>query len=482
MALRLPDRDQGILFPPSINDMVDNEAPVRAYDAMVDAMNLSGLGIVVEHNKIGCPEYDPRSMLKLLVYGYSYGIRSSRKLERAPRDNISFIWLMGGLKPVYKTISEFRRLNKKVLKKVIKQCAYMCIELDLIAGNVLFVDGTKIRANASISNSYTKEKAKKVLTNIDKRIDKLIARCEQADADEEGQPSFAKLSKGLEDAKKLKSRIESIAEQLNKKDAPSSINTIDPDCSRMHGRQGSHAGFNGQVVVDEKNGLIVNCDVVSENNDLSQMSNQMQQANEVVDGKCKIACGDAGYCNYDKMAELVEDGIEVIIPSKRQARQENPKGYSVKEFDKSRFVYDKDKDIYICPENKILSRKWADNSKKSHRYSGGVQQCRKCRHFGVCTKNNKYGRGINRFFNQEFRDDMANHYDKPASKEIYRKRKERAELPFGHIKRNLNSGFFLLRGLDGVRAEMSLLSTCFNMVRLINIFGVSALIARLKVA
>ena len=142
MALRLPERDQGILFPPSINDLVDNEAPVRAYDAMIDAMDLSGLGIAVDHNKIGCPEYDPRSMLKLLVYGYSYGIHSSRKLERATRDNISFIWLMGGLKPVYKTISEFRRLNKKALKKVIKQCAHMCIELDLIAGNVLFVDGT----------------------------------------------------------------------------------------------------------------------------------------------------------------------------------------------------------------------------------------------------------------------------------------------------------------------------------------------------
>jgi transposase len=257
MALRLPERDQGILFPPSINDMVDNEAPVRAYDAMVDVMDLSELGIVVEHNKIGCPEYDPRSMLKLLVYGYSYGIRSSRKLERATHDNLSFIWLMGGLKPVYKTISEFRRLNKKVLKKVIKQCAHMCVDLDLIAGNVLFVDGTKIRANASISNSYTKEKAKKVLANIDRRIDKLIARCEQADADEEGQPSFAKLSKGLEDANKLKSRIESIAERLNSKDAPSSINTVDPDCSRVHSRQGIHAGFNGQMVVDGKHGLIV---------------------------------------------------------------------------------------------------------------------------------------------------------------------------------------------------------------------------------
>ena len=293
MALRLPERNQRDLFPPSINDMVDNEAPVRAYDAMIDVLDLSELGIVVDHNKIGCPEYDPRSMLKLLVYGYSYGIRSSRKLERATHDNISFIWLMGGLRPVYKTISEFRRLNKRGLKNVIKQCAHICVDLDLIAGNVLFVDGTKIRANASISNSYTKQKAEKVLANIDKRIDKLIAACEQADADEEGQPSFVKLSKGLENANKLKSRIESIAEKLKSRNAPLSINTVDPDCSRVHSRQGTHAGFNGQVVVDEKNGLIVNSDVVSENNDLGQLSSQIEQADEIVDGRCETACGDA---------------------------------------------------------------------------------------------------------------------------------------------------------------------------------------------
>jgi len=479
MALKLPKRHQGFLFPPSINDMVGDDSPVRAYDAMIDAIDMSELGIAVDHNKAGNPEYDPCSMLKLLVYGYSYGIRSSRKLERATHDNVSFIWLMGGLKPSYKTISEFRRLNSKALKKVIKQCAYMCVDLDLIAGNVLFVDGTKIRANASISNSYTKEKAKKVLANIEKRIDKLIASCEQADAEEEGQPSFAKLSKGLENAHKLKSKIEAIAEKLKRKDAPSSINTVDPDCCRTHGRQGSHAGFNGQVVVDEKHGLIVNSDVVNKNNDLGQLSDQIEQANEVVGGKCETACGDAGYCNYDKMNELVEKGIEVIVPSSKQATQYNSDECTIKEFDKSRFIYDKENDVYICPEKKTLSCQGANNTEKYYRYVAGVQ-CRKCRHFGVCTNSKRAGRRITRYFNEEFRDQMAMHYDKPSSKETYRKRKRYAELPFGHIKRNLNAGHFLLRGLDGVRAEMSLLSTCFNMARLINIFGVSALTAKLK--
>lgn len=86
--------------------------------------------------------YDPKVMLKLLVYGYSYGVRSSRKLEREANYNLSFIWLTGGLKPDHKTIAEFRRKNKIALQKVLKQSARLCLKLGLIEGNTLFVDGT----------------------------------------------------------------------------------------------------------------------------------------------------------------------------------------------------------------------------------------------------------------------------------------------------------------------------------------------------
>lgn len=150
MAYRYGERHQMDLLPPSVESYVSTDDPVRAYDAFVDAMDFNELGIAIKPHQIGCPSYDPKAMLKLLVYGYSYGIRSSRKLERATLHNISFMWLMGGLKPDHKTIAEFRRNNKSGLKCVLKQCARLCLKLDLIAGNTLFVDGTLIRANASI--------------------------------------------------------------------------------------------------------------------------------------------------------------------------------------------------------------------------------------------------------------------------------------------------------------------------------------------
>ncbi len=116
MAYRHGSREQLLFLPSSIEDYVSESDPVRAYDAFVEALDLDELGIIEDSDKVGNPCYHPRAMVKLLVYGYSYGIRSSRKLERAVNHNLSFVWLMGDLKPDHKTIAEFRRNNKNALK------------------------------------------------------------------------------------------------------------------------------------------------------------------------------------------------------------------------------------------------------------------------------------------------------------------------------------------------------------------------------
>ena len=286
MSYRHGNREQIGLFPPSIEEYVKEDDPVRAYDAIVESLDFSALGIELDSDKVGCPQYDPKAMLKLLVYGYSYGVRSSRKLERAVYHNVSFIWLMGGLKPDHKTIAEFRRKNKKALREVLKQCARLCIELDLIAGNTLFVDGSKIRANASIKNTWDKRKCEKYLKKVDKRIETILSECDKADEREEGQASLVEMEGELKDKKKLKSKVEETLKDLEEK-GEKSINTTDSQCTRIKGVQGTHAGYNAQAVVDEKHGLIVASDVVSENNDLSQFANQIDQDNETLGKKCE---------------------------------------------------------------------------------------------------------------------------------------------------------------------------------------------------
>jgi len=271
MAYRYGDCYQQTLFPQSIDEYIPYDAPVRAYDVIIDSLDFAELGIEVDPHKVGCPQYNPKVMLKLLVYGYSYGVRSSRKLEREANYNLSFIWLTGGLKPDHKTIAEFRRRNKTALQKVLKQCARLCIRLGLIEGNTLFIDGSKIRANASMRNNWTEQRCQKFLKNIDKRINDIILECETADDQEEQQQSFVKMSQELEDHKALKSKVENILTEL-KAEKKQSINTTDPDSKSMRTRQGPGASYNAQVTVDEKHGLIVNSDVVSDNHDYHQFS------------------------------------------------------------------------------------------------------------------------------------------------------------------------------------------------------------------
>jgi transposase len=472
MAYRYGDRQQKALFPQSIDEYIPDDAPVRAYDAFVDALDLEQLGLAIEPRKVGCPQYAPKVMLKLLVYGYSYGVRSSRKLERETHYNLSFIWLTGGLKPDHKTIAEFRRKNKASLRKVLKQCARLCIDLGLIEGNTLFVDGSKVRANAGINSSWTRQKCLKRLEKIDSRIAEILCECESVDHAERNKASMVQMNKELSDNETLKAKVVEILNKLNT-EGRKSINSTDQDCAKMHGRQGSHAGYNVQSVVDEKHGLIVSSDVVNENNDLHQFAEQIEQANETLEKNCKTACADSGYADINELEKIDAQDIKVIVPSSRQISRKEPGP-----FDRSCFQYDPEHDSYICPQGHVL-RYSSTNLQKRHKvYRIGGSVCKQCCHFGVCT-NNPRGRTITRLLKEELVQKLEAQYEQPESMDVYDLRKQKVELPFGHIKHNLGVSGFLLRGLDGVKAETSLLSTCFNIARMTSIIGVSDLIARL---
>lgn len=472
MAYRYGDRRQNMLLPQSIDEYVPQDAPVRAYDVFVDSLDFEQLGIRIEPDKVGCPQYDPKTMLKLLVYGYSYGIRSSRKLERETHYNLSFIWLAGGIKPDHKTIAEFRRNNKAALANVLKQCARICIELGLIEGNTLFIDGTRMRANASINNSWTRDKCFKHLEKIDNRIAEILSECEQADEKERDNSSLVKMGKNLADNKKLRAKVLGILNKLNA-EGRKSINSTDPDCTKIHGRQGSHAGFNAQTVVDEKHGLIVRSDVVNENNDLHQFSEQVEQASETLGKKPRTACADSGYSDINELEKVDRQDIKVVVPSARQAAEKEPEP-----FDRCNFKYGHDSDSYICPAGKILKCRRTNIDRRRKEYMADAAVCKKCVNFGLCT-NSHSGRKVTRLLKEELVQKLEKQYEQPESQKIYNLRKQKVELPFGHIKHNLKVDGFLLRGLDGVKAEMSILWSCFNIVRMISILGVSGLIAGL---
>lgn len=468
MAFRQSQRGQMMFLPPTIEEFVAPDDPVRVYDAFVDTLDWRTLGIEADPHQAGCPAYPPTTMLKLLVYGYSYGIRSSRKLERALQHNLSFIWLAGGLKPDFKTIARFRRQNRKALQGVLRDCARLCLKLDVIAGNTLFVDGSKFRANAGNSQSWTAAQCEEHLRHIDQRIEEILHECERVDTQEAQEPSLVHLHEELAQQRGRQERIATALKQLQEQDLQR-VNITDPDCAQMRGRQGSHAGYNSQIVVDEQHGLIVQADVVCDQNDRRQFAPQIAAAAATIGETPAVAGADNGYYSGAELEKMTGVATQVLVPARQPAAPSQP-------FAKGRFTYVAAENVYVCPAGQRLVYRRTCAERHWHEYQMDGSTCCACEHYKECTRG-RNGRKIVRYFNEDLRDRLRRQFEWPASQQVYGRRKQTVELPFGHIKRNLGAGHFLLRGLSGVRAEMSLLASCFNLARLIGLFGVTGLIA-----
>lgn len=474
MALKQGNREQMQFLPPSIEQYMPEDAPVRIYDVFGDALDLNELGIKYEPNREGNPAYDPRLMLKLLIYAYSYGVRSSRKIERETHYNLSFIWLMGGLKPDHKTIADFRKNNKEAIHKALRQCARFCLKINLIEGNILFLDGSKIRGNSALKHSWNSEKGQLVLTKIDNRIIDTLRMAEAEDAAEEGNPSLVSLPTQLLEPQRIKEKVTSIMDEL-KASGKSSLNTTDKENASFNGIHGAGCGYNSQVVTDDKHGLIVNADAVGVGNDFGQMSPQIEQAASVLQKAPKIAVSDAGYSDMSDLKRLDEQNIQLIVPNKEQVNDKK-----VGEFDKRNFIFDAVKDRYICPQGHIL--KFEQVIKKSQNRLYTIQKksnCLNCQYYEKCT-HSKSGRKLERLPEENLKTRLEQSFVLPENKAIYIRRQYRSEPVFGHFKKNLGFMYYLLRGKLGANAELALVSICFNIRRMITILGYKDLIQKLK--
>lgn len=470
MAYKYGNREQITFLPDSIEKYVTEEDPVRVYDAFVEALNIQELGIKIDDKAVGNSSYDPVVMLKILVYAYSYGWRSSRKIERALHHNLSFIWLAGGIKPDHKTISNFRKNNKQVLKNTLTQCARLCMKLNLIEGNTLFVDGSKFRANAGKSQSKSAEKWERHSKQIEKRIEELLEECQRLDKNE--KESLVKVNKELRSKKALKQKIDRFLAEMDDtgKNAEKGrkINGTDPDSKIMKGHQGSHSSYNNQMSVDQKHGLVVAMQASDASNDLNQLNDQVTQAEQVLEKPVKIVCADAGYSSIKDLKLLVNRKKTVIVPNSKQAQKPQHK-HQV--FEKEFFRYNKKEDTYTCPAGKELVNTGYNDKRGRYEYRMKKPAiCRGCQYFGTCTSS-KSGRRMYRGKDEKIKESLAKLYESKKGQQIYEVRKMKVEHPFGHIKRNLGAGAFLLRGLEGVNAEINMLGTCFNIARMITLLG-----------
>lgn len=472
MALRYGDRHQESLLPPRIDDYVSAEDPVRVYDAFIDALNFNDLGLDECCDRVGNAKYDPRGMLKLLVYGYSYGVRSSRKLERACHHNLAFIWLVGGLRPDHKTIASFRRRNTDVLRKAILQCARLCIKLDLVEGNVLFVDGTKIRGNVSKEGVLKRSDIEASLQEVSKRIDSLLRECEQVDSDEASSASLVAVQTELRSQKQLQEKITETLKEFELRDVQH-LSGSDKDARMVKDGKGYSMGYNAQVVTDKKHGVIVQCAVADSAVDCHQLSQQIQSAEHNTGKVCKTAIADAGYWHNDILCQLVERGIEVLVPDSQETR------VAAMPMSNKCFSYVTDGDYYLCPQGEKLQLVRTDRERKQKSYRIVSRRiCRNCKHWGSCTTSIQ-GRVIKRSFYADVITNIRRNFKTPRARRLFALRKIRGEHPFAFIKENLGYRSLLMRGKAHVQGELLLMSLAYNVRRMWGIFGVKPLIQAL---
>ena len=170
----------------SMDEFIGKDNVVRFIDAFTERLELSKLGFVIPNEKTeGRPAFNPKVFLKLYFYGYLNGIRSSRKLEKEAIRNVEVHWLLAGLVPNYHTIADFRKNNPYALKATFKLFIFFLKDADLITGEVLAMDGTKIRANNSKKNNYSPQKIERHLAYIEEKTNEYLAELDKNDLQEQ---------------------------------------------------------------------------------------------------------------------------------------------------------------------------------------------------------------------------------------------------------------------------------------------------------
>jgi transposase len=459
------DRSQINLFPVSLDQSIEHDNEVRLIDLFVNGLPLEDYGFEFDFGENGRPGYHPRVLLKLFIYGYLNRIRSSRCLEKESKRNIELMWLLEQLQPDHNTISNFRRDNKKGIKRVFRATVELAKNFDLIGGKLLAGDSTKFRAQNSKKNNYNQKKINRHLEYIEKKLESYHEELAKNDGDNE-QKEQIKLE--IQKQEERKANYKSIEQQIQET-GQEQVSTSDPDSRQMIVRNNiTEVAYNAQSTVDSKHNIPIDYKVTNRN-DSKAMGGMLRRAKSILGTNIFIALYDKGYHTGSEFKTAHNLGVEVLVAIPSVAAQApNPK-YNVENFN-----YDKQEDCYICPEKNKLQTTGNIHKAKTYNFKRYVTKaCIKCPVKHDCSKA-KYGKAIQRSEYQELIETNKKRIEN--NKDYYRKRQSIVEHPYGTIKRQWGFSYILTkRGIDRAESDVGLMFTAYNLRRIINIIGVDML-------
>ena len=467
------ERNQLIML--SLESTVSPGAFVRVVDAFVDAIDMESFGFVHARCKDeGRPSFHPSILMKLYLYGYHYGIRTSRKLEREACLNIEAMWLTSCQNPRYKTIADFRKNHAKAFRQVFRSFVLLLKEWELVDGKTIAVDSFKIRAQNSLKNNLNQNKINRHLEYIDNKIAEYENLLDQADSEEdrlELQQKITQKQQRKDGYKKLEQQLEESGQEQ--------ISLTDPDArSVVLHRNIVNVGYNIQAASDSKHKLLVEFET-GDVNDSHALAEMATAAKEILNVESMDVLADKGYHTGQELQRCQESGIKTFVSPKDSAAGNSGV------FHVTDFVYNPQDDSYTCPAGETMwtNGTWHNHSGKTKTPAFRFQRyttpaCKNCTIRQQCTKAKANGRTIER---SEYAQAIERNNKQVAENPLYYQlRQQITEHPFGTLKRQRGFTFTLMKGKTKVLGEVGLEFIGYNLSRCVSILTTGELIKALK--
>jgi len=460
------NRTQIALFPVSLDESISPDNEVRIIDLFVDSLSLKDYGFRMDFVENGRPAYHPSDLLKLFIYGYMNKARSTRDLEKECHRNIEVMWLIKCLRPDHNTISNFRQDNEKAIRKVFRATVQIAKHFELIGGNLIAGDSTKLRAQNSKKNNFNQSKIDRHLAYIDKKLDEYSSALAQSDEDNKKI-----IQEEIKKQQERKAGYKDLEKKLKESGQPQ-ISLSDPESRQIMLRNNiTEVAYNVQTTVDAKHCIPIDYKVTNEN-DSKAMGNMVQRAKSILRTNEFTVLYDKGFHTGSELKTAQDLGVETIvavpgIPSTSQAP--NPL------FNYEFFIYNKEDDTYTCPQGQILT---TNGSWYKERTSSGniiffkqykTKACKHCALRAQCTRSKK-GRLIQRSEYAEYYE--RNKINTIEKEHLYKRRQEIVEHPYGTIKRQWGFSYILTKkGISRASADVGFMFIAYNIRRIISILG-----------
>jgi transposase len=485
------DRLQTAIF--CLEDFIASEAPVRVVDAFCNQIDYAALNFRGKYTQENCrPCFHPSLLLRLYIYGYLNGIRSSRKLACECKRNLEVMWLCHNLMPKYHTIADFRKHHPAQIREVFRQFVSLMCSWKLVGKKTVAIDSTKYRAQNSKKNNYNEAKIHRQMAYIDHKVAEYLEEMDLLDKREnKKQKDLKRLQELARDKEKMQARRKQYeALQLQLKSSPDTqISTVDPDSRALVIKTDVvEVAYNTQVATDDKNSLIVHYEVTNKMDRKALHTTAFfAKENMHLPKEDKLtALADKGYFNGEQLHSCKQDGIITYVP--QQGNQPHT-GIPASGYRGEDFVYHKKTDTYTCPEGHWLTtngmwykKTYIRNEKEKStslikHYK--TDKCLQCPVMHLCTVNKK-GRMIER---SQYAEAVEQNLKRVRDhKETYLQRQQIVEHAFGTIKRWWGYTYTLMKGLKKVSADLGLVYLCYNLKRVMNILTVEKMLKKLQIA